>query len=104
MGDVEQTLQGAVHKTSVTYVLQPASALRRELIFQFQIEIIKVDLERGLTEEQVPLLIFLLALFGTVRDLVTLALEFQSFYFNTSMTFTHFVNSTVKLEYELTCL
>jgi len=104
MGDVEQTLQGAVHKTSVTYVLQPASALRRELIFQFQIEIIGVDLESGLTEKQVPFKICLLALFGTVGDLVALALKFQSFYFDTSVTFTHFVNSTVKLEYEFSCL
>ncbi|MFM7856166.1 MAG: hypothetical protein ACKO96_30655, partial [Flammeovirgaceae bacterium] len=65
---------------------------------------IGVDLESGLTEEQVLLKIFLLALFGTVRDLVALALEFQSFYFDTSVTLTHFVNSTVKLEYELSCL
>jgi hypothetical protein len=76
MWDVEHTLQGTVHITSVSDVLQTASAFRRVLIFLFHIKTFDINLESGFTERYVPWQIFLLTIFRAVGDLFTLALEF----------------------------
>lgn len=101
MGNVEQTLQCAVHETSIADVLQAASPFWRVLIFLFQLKILNCHLESRFTKNQVPRQILLLTILRAVGYFLTLALDFQSFDFVAPAALSQFVHSTIKSENEL---